>query len=118
MAGVQYRTSKIGEALIDALDGFVADGRLEAAQANLILEQFDKSTGKYLASSTVKAMLKGDLHTYRSFDEIYTLLVKDCEIKLHTARRDARDQTGSQVTLKADMVKLICQDAKIGQRPS
>ena len=51
------------------------------------------------------------------------MLVKDCEIKLSSMKREPRSAAGTttqpanQVTLKADMVKLICQDAKIGQRP-
>ena len=57
--------------------------------------------------------------TTRSFDEIYTLLVKDCEIKLSTTKREPKsagqvNPQQSTETLKADMVKLICQDAKIG----
>ena len=65
MTGVQYRESKIGDALVEALDGFVNEGKLDPTQATVILSQFDKSTAKYLATSTVKAQLKGDLHTYR-----------------------------------------------------
>jgi len=63
--GVQYRKSKIGEALFDALDSFVSEGKLTGEQADAIQEQFDKAAAKYLGSSQVRAQLKGDLHTYR-----------------------------------------------------
>ena len=34
--GVQYRKSKIGEALFDALDSFVSEGKLTGEQADAI----------------------------------------------------------------------------------
>ena len=45
--------------------------------------------------------------------------MKDCEIKLSTTKREPKsagqvNPQQSTETLKADMVKLICQDAKIG----
>ena len=58
----------------------------------------------------------------RSYDEVYTLLVKDCEVILSGGKgRDAQARSSApptKVTLKGDMVKLVCQDAKIGQRPT
>ena len=55
---------------------------------------------------------------------MYTLLVKDCEIILSGkeerpggSNASAGGQQPNKVTLKSDMVKLVCQDAKVGQRP-
>eukprot|EP00213_Chloropicon_mariensis_P003078 CAMPEP_0197482982 /NCGR_PEP_ID=MMETSP1309-20131121/56650_1 /TAXON_ID=464262 /ORGANISM="Genus nov. species nov., Strain RCC998" /LENGTH=122 /DNA_ID=CAMNT_0043025565 /DNA_START=206 /DNA_END=574 /DNA_ORIENTATION=+ len=117
-----YRNSKLGNSLVEALDKFITEGKLEPEQADIILQQYDKSTAKFLGKSNVKATLKGDLHTYRSYDEVYTLLVKDCEVILSGGKgRDAQARSSApptKVTLKGDMVKLVCQDAKIGQRPT
>jgi len=118
-----YRQSMLGDSLVEALDTFVTQGKITPEQAMVILSHFDKSTSKYLGTSTIKAALKGDLHTYRSYDEVYTLLVKDCEIILsgkdegQTSTSVGSGQQPNKVTLKSDMVKLVCQDAKVGQRP-
>jgi len=55
----------------------------------------------------------------RSYDEVYTLLVKDCEIVLsgHGKHGQGPKAQAPAVTMRGDMVKLVCQDAKIGQRP-
>ena len=60
-----YRQSKLGDSLVEALDAFVTEGKITPEQAMVILSNFDKSTSKYLGASTIKAALKGDLHTYR-----------------------------------------------------
>ena len=60
-----YRNSKLGNSLVEALDKFITEGKLEPEQADIILQQYDKSTAKFLGKSNVKATLKGDLHTYR-----------------------------------------------------
>ena len=76
------------------------------------------STPNFSLSLSLSLSLSSSKST-RSFDEIYTLLVKDCEIKLSTTKREPKsagqvNPQQSTETLKADMVKLICQDAKIG----
>ena len=60
-----YRQSMLGDSLVEALDTFVTQGKITPEQAMVILSHFDKSTSKYLGTSTIKAALKGDLHTYR-----------------------------------------------------
>ena len=55
----------LGDSLVEALDTFVTQGKITPEQAMVILSHFDKSTSKYLGTSTIKAALKGDLHTYR-----------------------------------------------------
>ena len=118
-----YRTSKIGESLVEALDRFISEGKLDPEQANIILSHFDEATAKFLATSSVKCQMKGDLHTYRSFDDVYTLIVKDCEIKISGTKREPRPagsggaaQQSTHATLKSDMIKLVCQDAKISHK--
>ena len=132
-----YRTSKLGEALQDALLSMVTQEKITPEQADLVMVQFDKSTQKFLGNNSVKAQLKGELHTYRSYDEVYTLLVKDCEVILSgkeissskgsrtnskgkskgSAATNSSTVSSDKVTLRSDMVKIVCQDAKVGQRP-
>ena len=89
--------------------------RLTPEQAHIILSQFDKSTAKQLAVCRVKAALEGDLHTYRSYDEVYTLVVQNAKVTLSRLGSKAPAQQ-ERVSVQTDALKLIFQDAKVGQR--
>mmetsp|Transcript_2054 Transcript_2054/g.4694 ORF Transcript_2054/g.4694 Transcript_2054/m.4694 type:complete len:127 (+) Transcript_2054:400-780(+) len=104
-----YRESKLGDALVESLDRFISDARLNPDQALVMLSLFDKVVAKHLGASDVRAQLKGALHTYRSYDEVYTLIVEGAEIVFSKGTKEK-----SLVT--SPMIKIVCQDAKVGQR--
>ncbi|KAL9120376.1 MAG: hypothetical protein Q9187_003066 [Circinaria calcarea] len=97
-----YRRSSIGLALIDTLDGFVHDGRMEPQLAMKVISSFDRAITEVLASQ-VKARLnfKGHLDTYRFCDEVWTFLIKDVNFKLE-----------NQNIVHADKVKIVSCNAK------
>ncbi|MCJ1228187.1 Transcription initiation factor IIA small chain (TFIIA 13.5 kDa subunit) [Toensbergia leucococca] len=97
-----YRKSSIGLSLIDTLDEFVHDGRIEPQLAMKILASFDRSVTEVLADK-VKARLnfKGHLDTYRFCDEVWTFLIKDVNFKLD-----------NQNNIQADKVKIVSCNAK------
>ncbi|MCJ1309888.1 Transcription initiation factor IIA small chain (TFIIA 13.5 kDa subunit) [Agyrium rufum] len=101
-----YRRSSIGLALIDTLDVFVHDGRMEPQLAMKVLSSFDRAITEILAGQ-VKARLtfKGHLDTYRFCDEVWTFLIKDVNFKLD-----------NQSQVQADSVKIVsCSSKKPGE---
>jgi len=99
-----YRTSSIGNALVEALDQFIAERRIEPQIAIRMLENFDKIVTDVLQEK-VKARLqfKGRLDIYRFCDDVWTFVVRDVNFKL--------DSQGSP-TVHADRVKIVAMNAK------
>lgn len=101
-----YRRSSIGLSLIDTLDEFVQEGRIEPQTAMKVLASFDKSFAEVLAEK-VKARLnfKGHLDMYRSVDEVWTFTVKDVNFKLD-----------NQSPVHAEEIKIVaCSTKKAGE---
>jgi len=99
-----YRTSSIGNALVEALDEFIADRRIEPQIAIRMLEHFDRVVADVL-SERVKARLqfKGRLDIYRFCDEVWTFVVRDVNFKLDSQ---------SSAQLHADRVKIVAMNSK------
>ncbi|KAJ1930175.1 Transcription initiation factor IIA subunit 2 [Tieghemiomyces parasiticus] len=78
-----YRSSSIGAALMDSLDELISEGLLTPQLAMRVLAQFDKSISDAL-SNKVKNRLtfKGNLHTYRLCDEVWTFILRNPSFKL------------------------------------
>jgi len=97
-----YRRSSIGGALVEALDTFIADRRIEPQIAIELLRHFDKVIAETLAEK-VKSRLsfKGSLDTYRFCDEVWTFIVKNINFKLE-----------NQHQLTSERVKIVAMNAK------
>ncbi|ETN45163.1 uncharacterized protein HMPREF1541_10040 [Cyphellophora europaea CBS 101466] len=97
----------VGEALIDAIDELINQGRIEPQLAMKILSNFDRAIAENLAAN-VKSRLnfKGHLETYRFCDDVWTFLVKDVKFK---------SEGGNEFT--ADKVKIVsCNSKKPGEQ--
>ncbi|MCJ1339457.1 Transcription initiation factor IIA small chain (TFIIA 13.5 kDa subunit) [Bachmanniomyces sp. S44760] len=106
MALTLYQHTSIGQALIDTIDAFVNEGRIEPQLAMKMMATFDKVITDVLAEK-VKARLtfKGHLDTYRFCDDVWTFLIKDVNFKLD-----------NQSVLQAEKVKIVsCNGKKPGE---
>ncbi|XP_037951578.1 transcription initiation factor IIA subunit 2-like [Teleopsis dalmanni] len=97
-----YRSTTLGCILQETLDEQLNSGKIRAPLALKVMDQFDKSMSKVLnerikAKCTFKA---GKLDTYRFCDNVWSLFLKDVEI---------RDRENS---IKVDNVKIIACEAK------
>jgi len=97
-----YRRSSIGNALVEALDTFIAERRIEPQIAIELLRHFDKVVAEVLAEK-VKSRLsfKGNLDTYRFCDDVWTFIVKNINFKLD-----------NQQPLTSDRVKIVAMNSK------
>ncbi|KAH3899869.1 related to Transcription initiation factor IIA subunit 2 [Saccharomycodes ludwigii] len=78
-----YRRSTVGATLVDALDHLISEGRIEASLAMVCLEVFDRVVAEVLKEKTNSKMtIKGHLHTYRFCDDVWTFIIKNCNLKL------------------------------------
>lgn len=128
-----YRRSTIGITLVESLDNLINEGKIEPQLAILILTAFDKSINNNLRdmnlNNTVskqgsnsggasnKFTIKGDLHTYRFCDEVWTLIIKNCVLKLENGNISAQDaeHVGSEnpdLELKCDKLRIVACSAK------
>lgn len=128
-----YRRSTIGITLVESLDNLITEGKIEPQLAIMILNSFDKSInnnlkemnvnntiGKQSASANTnnnKVTIQGDLHTYRFCDEVWTLIIKNCLLKLENGnlRSDeiTADTTESpDLELKCDKLRIVACSAK------
>jgi len=98
-----YRETTLGRTLQDTLDDLIGSGRLSNQQAAKVLHQFDRTINVALGQK-VKNRVKikcNRLQTYRSCDNVWTLLLSDAEFR-HI-----------QEIIKVDWVKIVACDGKI-----
>ncbi|AAS50841.2 ABR071Wp [Eremothecium gossypii ATCC 10895] len=89
-----YRRSTIGVALMDSLDTLISDGRIEASLAMRVLETFDKVVSETLRDKTsAKLTFKGHLDTYRFCDDVWTFIIKDCQVNLDQPSADGAESS-------------------------
>uniref|UniRef100_A0ACD5V433 Uncharacterized protein n=1 Tax=Avena sativa TaxID=4498 RepID=A0ACD5V433_AVESA len=77
-----YRHTTIGNNLSATLDEMVYSGKLAPELAVQVQLQFDKSMSaalEYLVTS--RASFKGNLHTYRYCDNVWTFMLRDVMFK-------------------------------------
>ncbi|GAM23620.1 hypothetical protein SAMD00019534_067950, partial [Acytostelium subglobosum LB1] len=97
-----YRKSTIGEALTDTLDDMANNNYISQQLYDKVVLQFDKSINEALANTVRnKATFKGDLHTYRFCDSVWTFILENAEFK-----------TDNEV-IKVDNVKIVACDANL-----
>ncbi|KAJ2747966.1 Transcription initiation factor IIA subunit 2 [Coemansia sp. BCRC 34301] len=100
-----YRSSTLGTALTDSLDELIQAGHITPQLAIQVLEQYDKSISEALSNKVkAKAVVKGNLRTYRFCDEVWTFIIKNPNFKFD------HDVTA------ADKVKIIaCNGKRLGE---
>ncbi|CAA0830965.1 Transcription initiation factor IIA subunit 2 [Striga hermonthica] len=97
-----YRRSTIGMCLTETLDQMVSSGVLAPELAIQVLIQFDKSMTETLESEVKsKVSFKGHLHTYGYVDDVWTLVLKNVQLK----------SEGGQETV--DVVKIVACDSTL-----
>ncbi|GMC40806.1 unnamed protein product [Saccharomyces cerevisiae] len=110
-----YRRSTIGNSLVDALDTLISDGRIEASLAMRVLETFDKVVAETLKDNTQsKLTVKGNLDTYGFCDDVWTFIVKKCQVTVEDSHRDA-SQNGSgdsQSVISVDKLRIVACNSK------
>ncbi|CAI6621895.1 AAC_HP2_G0032610.mRNA.1.CDS.1 [Saccharomyces cerevisiae] len=110
-----YRRSTIGNSLVDALDTLISDGRIEASLAMRVLETFDKVVAEALKDNTQsKLTVKGNLDTYGFCDDVWTFIVKNCQVTVEDSHRDA-SQNGSgdsQSVISVDKLRIVACNSK------
>jgi len=101
-----YRRSTLGMALTDALDDMVTSGELAPLLAMKVLAEFDKSMASELKTTNSKLTVKGNLHTYRFCDNVWTFLLEDVCLK-------SVNSQGNTIEHSAPSMKIVACDGKI-----
>ncbi|EGC38103.1 transcription initiation factor IIA gamma chain [Dictyostelium purpureum] len=101
-----YRRSSVGEALTDTLEELLMNQYISSSLYQKILSQFDKSINEAL-SNTVKSKttFKGNLHTYRFCDNVWTFILDNASFKT------------DGVEVKVKRVKIVACDANVQDQP-
>lgn len=111
-----YRRSSIGSALADALDTLISDEKIQPQLAMRILGNFDRIVSEILKAERgmckAKITFKGDLHTYRFCDDVWTFIIKNVMIKMtDTSNNDLNDSE-----FAVDKFKIVaCNSRKAGE---
>ncbi|KAJ2546687.1 Transcription initiation factor IIA subunit 2 [Coemansia sp. RSA 1933] len=96
-----YRTSTLGAALTDSLDDLITAGHITPQLAIQVLEQYDKSISEALSTKVrAKAVMKGNLRTYRFCDDVWTFIIRNPTFKF------------DHETATADKVKIVACNLK------
>lgn len=111
-----YRRSAIGSALADALDTLISDEKIQPQLAMRILNNFDRIISESLKAERglckSKISFKGDLHTYRFCDDVWTFIIKNVAIKM----TDVSNNDGNDSELTAEKFKIVaCNSRKAGE---
>lgn len=113
-----YRRSTLGLTLTDALDTLISDEKIQPQLAMRILNNFDRIISELLKSESnnakSKLTFKGDLHTYRFCDDVWTFIIKNVLIKL-TDVSSSNDNNNSDNEINVDKFKIVaCNSRKAG----
>ncbi|KAL3230552.1 Transcription initiation factor IIA subunit 2 [Nakaseomyces bracarensis] len=108
-----YRRSTIGNSLVDALDTLISDGRIEASLAMRVLETFDKVVSETLKDNAQsKLTVKGNLDTYGFCDDVWTFIVKNCQVTVEGAATAENPAEEPQTTLSVDKLRIVACNSK------
>lgn len=93
-------------ALTDALDDMVTSGELAPLLAMKVLAEFDCIMAEELKSSSCKLTIKGNLHTYRFCDNVWTFLLEDVSMK-------SLGSNGNVSETVLESLKIVACDGKV-----
>lgn len=99
---------------MDALDTLINDGRIEASLAIRVLETFDRVVSESLKERTQsKLVVKGNLDTYGFCDDVWTFIVKNCQITVEgPADGGALGDTDGQTVIPVDKLRIVACNSK------
>ncbi|QLG72183.1 hypothetical protein HG535_0C05370 [Zygotorulaspora mrakii] len=107
-----YRRSTVGNSLVDALDTLISDGRIEASLAMRVLETFDKVVAETLKDNTQsKLTVKGNLDTYGFCDDVWTFIVKNCQVTVE-GNLDGVSGGDNHTTVSVDKLRIVACNSK------
>lgn len=111
-----YRRSTIGSALADALDTLISDEKIQPQLAMRILNNFDRIISENLKAERglckSKLTFKGDLHTYRFCDDVWTFIIKNVLIKM----TDISNNDVNDSDIAVEKFKIVaCNSRKAGE---
>lgn len=111
-----YRRSAVGSALADALDTLISDEKIQPQLAMRVLNNFDRIVAESLKAERgmvkSKISFKGDLHTYRFCDDVWTFIIKNVAIKM----TDMSNNDVNDSDLLVDKFKIVaCNSRKSGE---
>jgi len=101
-----YRRSTLGMALTDALDEMVIKGLLTPSIAIRMLSEYDKCMVDILRTLKQKVSFKGNIHTYRYYDNVWTFILEDVVFNFSAVGEKKQEVT-------VDFVKIVACDGKI-----
>lgn len=101
-----YRRSTLGMTLTDALDELVTDGDLTPSIAMKVLSQFDKCMNEALKDVKARTTLKGQLHTYRFCDNVWTFILDDVTLS-------STVPGGVKETSRVQKLKIVACDGRV-----
>ncbi|CAF2591698.1 unnamed protein product [Rotaria sp. Silwood2] len=109
MANYQlYRNTTLGVTLQDTLEEMISQGALTDQAAGKVLSEFDRSINLALDKRINK---KGKLSTYRFCDNVWTLVLKDFNVKDSNQSQHNTAAPSSQIP-PVDKVKIVACDGK------
>lgn len=111
-----YRRSTVGSALADALDTLISDEKIQPQLAMRVLNNFDRLIAENLkverSLCKSKISFKGNLHTYRFCDDVWTFIIKNVSIKM----TDISSNDINDSELLVDKFKIVaCNSRKSGE---
>lgn len=109
-----YRRSTVGNSLVDALDTLISDGRIEASLAMRVLETFDRVVAETLKDNTQsKLTVKGNLDTYGFCDDVWTFIVKNCQVTVEGSLDGSNGNSNDgQTTVSVDKLRIVACNSK------
>jgi|TARA_B110000305_G_C19199234_1_gene520352 transcription initiation factor TFIIA small subunit len=93
-------------ALTDALDEMVIKGLLTPSIAIRMLSEYDKCMVDILRTLKQKVSFKGNIHTYRYYDNVWTFILEDVVFNFSAVGEKKQEVT-------VDFVKIVACDGKI-----
>jgi transcription initiation factor TFIIA small subunit len=107
-----YRGCHLGDALVEALDVLVTEGKIDGPLAGRVMEAYDEVMAETLEKKvTGKGTLKGKLDVYRYIDNIWTFVVS--KASLRSASHQSVPKKDEQEEDVEGTVKLTVVDAKL-----
>jgi len=94
-------------ALTDALDDMVTSGDITPILAMKVLAEFDRSMASELRRVNCRLSIKGNLHTYRFCDNVWTFLLEDVRLKLFGMQGSDEEHTVRTMKIVACDGKLL-----------
>lgn len=98
---------------MEALDTLIQDEMIPPQLANRIIDNFDRIISEMFKNDNIlthksKLTFKGDLHTYRFCDDVWTFIIKNVLIKLS----DSIDLEDGSNEVKIEKFKIVANNSR------